>query len=222
MSPRTVTLKASELIEDFSIYPRNCVFDGHVYDLTEAARAGAVLPPIRADETTKRITDGFHRRRSLIRLYGDDAEIEVTLIPFASDADMVRDAIASNAVHGRRLTTADIARCVALGKKFKITRDQLADLLHVTRDKLKDITATRFAKGANGSDVVLRRPMAHLAGKKLTKKQEEVAEHVGGQTALYHANRLIDLIESRSLPDDENLIERLRQLHEHLEGLLVA
>lgn len=221
MPHKTVTLKASELIEDFSIYPRNCVFDGHVYDLAEARRAGAIFPPIRADATSKRITDGFHRRRSEIRLSGDDAPIEVMLIEYKNDAEMVCDAIASNAVHGRRLTTADIARCAALGKQFRISREKLADLLHVTRDKLKDITATRFASGASGQ-VVLRRPMAHLANRKLTKAQEAVADHVGGQTAIHHANVLIKLIESRSLPDDDQLFERLKQLHEHLEGLLVA
>lgn len=221
MPHKTVTLKASELIEDFSIYPRNCVFDGHVYDLAESIRAGAALPPCVADSKTKRLTDGWHRRRCFIRVYGDEAPIEVMLVDFKSDADMVCDAIARNAVHGRRLTTADIARCAALGKQFKISRERLADLLHVTRDKLKDITATRFANGASGQ-VVLRRPMAHLAGRKLTKAQEAVVDHVGGQTALYHCNRLIDLISSKSLPDDDNLFERLKQLHEHLEGLLVA
>lgn len=221
MAHKTTTLKASELIEDFSIYPRNCVFDGHVYDLAETIRAGAVLPPCVADSKTKRLTDGFHRRRSFVRVFGDDAPVDVMLVDFKSDADMVCDAIARNAMHGRRLTTADFARCAALGKQFRISRERLADLLHVTRDKLKEITATRFAKGSRG-DVVLRRPMAHLAGRKLTKAQEAVADHVGGQTAIYHVNRLIDLIESRSLPDDEKLFERMKQLHGCLEGMLVA
>lgn len=217
----TTTLKASELIEDFSIYPRNSVFDGYVYDIAEALRAGTVFPPLVACSKTKRLTDGFHRRRGKIVVYGDDAEVEVMLIDFASDADMVRDAIARNAVHGRRLTTADIARCALLAKKFRIGREQLADLLHITRDKLKDITARRVAKGAAGP-VVVRRSQEHLGGHKLTKAQEAVAEHVGGQTALYHVNVLIKLIESRSLPDDERLFERMKQLHGCLEEMLVA
>lgn len=217
----TVMLKASELIEDFSLYPRNTVFDGHVYDLAEALRAGAIFPPVVADAKSKRITDGFHRRRANIRVYGDDCACEVQLVDYENEAAMVLDAILRNASHGRRLTTADIARCAALGKKFRISREKLADVLHVTRDKLKDITATRFAKGESGQ-VLLRRPMSHLAGTQLTAAQEKVASHVGGQTALTHANRLIDLISSGSLPDDERLFERLRQLHELLESLLLA
>lgn len=221
MTHTTATLKASELVEDFSIYPRNCVFDGHVYDLAEAIRSGAAMPPCVADKKSKRLTDGFHRRRSFIRVLGDDAPVEVMLVDFKSEADMVCDAIARNALHGRRLTTADIARCATLATKFRISRERMAGLLHVTRDKLKEITATRFATGTGGT-VVLRRPMNHLAGRKLTKAQEKVAEHVGGQTAIYHANVLIKLIESKSLPDDERLVERLRQLHGFLEELLVA
>lgn len=219
----TKVLKASELIEDFSIYPRNCVFDGHVYDLAESLRSGAALPPLVADAKTKRLTDGFHRRRAAIRVFGAEAEVEVMLVQFKGESEMVCDAIARNAQHGRRLTTADIARCAALAKQFRISREKMAGLLHVTRDRLADITATRFATGKGGAPVLLRRPMAHLAGTKLTAAQEKVADHVGGQSALYYVNRLIDLIESKSLPpDDEVLFKRLKVLHQWLEESLVA
>ncbi len=221
MKHTTKTMKVSELVEDFSIYPRNCVFDGHVYDLAECVRAGAAMPAIVADAKTKRIVDGFHRRRGVIRVHGDEAEIEVMLVEYENDAAMVVDAVIRNSQHGRRLTTADIARCAALAKNFKISRDVLADALHITRDRLKEISAERMATGKSGP-VILRRPMAHLAGTKLSKKQEEVYEHVGGQTAIYYANRLINLIESKSLPEDDKLIVRLRVLQELLEGLLVA
>ena len=220
MSHEIVQMKASELVEDFSIYPRNCVFDGHVYDLAESVRSGAAMPPIVADKESKRLTDGFHRRRSHIRVSGPDAVVDVMLVGYRSEADMVLDAIARNATHGRRLTTADIARCATLGKKYRISRERLSSALHVTRQKLTDIAGTRTASGPT-RPVVLRRPMAHLANTKLTQAQEDVAEHVGGQTAIYHANILIKLIESRSLPpEDEALVDRLRQLHESLEELL--
>jgi hypothetical protein len=167
------------------------------------------------------LTDGFHRRRSRIKVDGEDAPVEVTLIHFPDDKAMVLDAIARNASHGRRLTTADIARCAMLAQKFKISRDALSGALQVTRDTLKDITGRRIAK-SNGNTVVLRRPMQHLAGKTLTKEQAAVVDHVGGTTAVQHANMLIKLIQSGSLPDDNRLFEKLKQLHELLEGLLVA
>lgn len=223
MSHKTKTLKASELIEDFGIYPRNCVWEGHVSDLAESIRAGAALPPIVADSKTLRIIDGFHRRRGHIKVSGPDAPIEVMLVDYANDAAMVADAITRNAHHGRRLTTADIARCAELAKKFKISREKLAGLLEVTRDRLGDITVKRMARGSDGkTPVVLRRAQSHLSGKNLTKEQEEVVTHVGGHTALHHVNTLIKLIESRSLPDDDKLFDRMRKLHELLEHMLVA
>jgi hypothetical protein len=222
MAHKTVMMAASELVEDFAIYPRNCVFDGHVSDLSEVIRSGASLPPLVACAKSKRLTDGVHRRRANIRVHGVNAKVEVMLVTYKDDAEMVCDAIARNAAHGRRLTTADIARCSALAKQFRISRDRMADLLNVTRERLTDITTTRFAQGAKGP-VVLRRPMQHLAGRKLTKAQERVSSSVGGQTALYHVNRLIELIESNSLPpDDSRLFERLKQLHALLEGAMVA
>lgn len=220
MAHSTKTVKASQLIEDFAIYPRNCVFEGHVYDLAESIRAGAALPPVVADAKSMRLTDGFHRRRAMIRIHGDEAPIEVMLVDFKNDGAMVEDAIARNAQHGRRLTTADIARCAELAKKFKISRERLEGLLHITRDKLKDITAKRFATSSTGKGkVVLRRAQSHLAGKTLTQEQEEIVSHVGGHTAMHHANTLIKLIESGSLPEDDKLYDRLRHLRELLDGL---
>ena len=221
MKHDTTTLKASELIEDFSIYPRNCVFDGHVADLAEAIRSGAVFLPCIADYKTKRITDGFHRRRANIKVNGDDAPVEVILIHYQDTKEMVIDAILRNSSHGRRLTTADIARCALLAQKFKISRDALGDALHLTRDTLKDITGRRMARD-NGNTVVLRRPMQHLAGTSLTKAQAAIVDHVGGTPAIQHVNILIKLIESKSLPDDDRLFEKLKQLHGLLEEMLVV
>ena len=221
MNHKIKTLKASELIEDFSIYPRNCIFDGHIYDLLELYNGGAVFPPIVADAKSKRITDGFHRRRMFVRAHGQDAEIEVMLVEYPNEQEMLKDAVIRNRIALRRLTSADIAHCARLAKDLKISREELSGLLQITRERLAEIIGTRSATGKSGP-VIVRRAMVHLAGKKLTTKQEEVHEHVGGQTAIVYANWLINLIESKSLPDDDKLIERLRILHGLLEAMLVA
>lgn len=223
MPHTTKTVKASELIEDFAIYPRNCVWDGHVADLAESIRAGAALPPCVADAKTMRLVDGFHRRRAHVKVHGEGAPIEVMFVDYKNESAMVADAIVRNAQHGRRLTTADIARCAELAKRYKISREKLAGMLEVTREKLTGISARRTAKASNGKGtVVLRRAQESLAGKTLSKEQEEVSSHVGGHTALHHVNTLIKLIESKSLPDDDRLFERMRYLNELLEGMLVA
>jgi hypothetical protein len=214
MKSRMAKLKASELVEDFSLYPRNSVFEGHVYDLAESIRAGAALPPVVADAGSKRMTDGFHRRRAWVKVHGDEAELDVMLIDYPDDAAMFKDTITRNAAHGRRLTTADLARCAALAEKFRVRRDELAGMLHVTRDRLKEITIKRFATGANGQRVIVRRGMAHLAesGERLTPEQEAAAPRLDGQTALHHARQLVLLLETDSLPEDEDLAAMLARL----------
>lgn len=219
MAHETKTMKASELVEDFAVYPRNCVFDGHVADLAESIRAGAVLPAVVACRATKRIVDGFHRRRANVKANGEDAELEVTLIDYEDDAALVLDAMTRNAQHGRRLTTADFARCALLAENFNISRERIAESLCLTRERLDKITVSRFATGREGK-VVLRRAQAHLAGTVLTEAQELAAPYVGGQTALAHVNNLIHLIESDSMPEDRRLHERLQRLHSLLDRVL--
>lgn len=221
MKTKIVKVKASELVEDFALYPRNGVFDGHVYDLAQAIRGGAAMPPVVADLKSKRITDGFHRRRAHVKVSGDDAEIDVQLVDYENEAAMFRDTIARNISHGRRLSTADIARCASLAEKFRISRDKLADMLNVTRERLKEITVSRFATGPKGNRVIVRRPMAHLAqsGKPLTQEQEDAAPKIGGQTAIYHARQLILLLKTDSLPEDDKLTTALIELRELLESV---
>ena len=120
------------------------------------------------------------------------------------------------------MTTSDLARCAQLASKFKIRREELAEILNVTRERLKEVTVTRTAISPKNGHVIVRRPMAHLAGKKLTKRQEEAVTKVGGHPAVYYANCLIELLESNSLPDDEKLFEKLRTLSELLESRFAA
>jgi hypothetical protein len=221
MSHQIVKIKASELVEDFSLYPRNCVFEGHVYDIRQAIASGAVMPPVVGCSELKAVIDGFHRRRALIAEFGADVEIDCMLVDYASNAERVCDAIARNSTHGRRLTTADIAKCAQLAKTFKISRERLEGLLHVTRKRLAEITATRIATSGD-REVIVRRPMAHLAGTELTDEQVAVSSRVGGQPAITHVNILISLIESHSLPADIRLMRRLERLHDLIDELSLA
>lgn len=221
MKHKVLKLRATDLVEDFSIYPRNTIFDGHVADLTEVLRSGNTLPPPLIDSDSKRVIDGIHRRRAQLRAFGNEVEIEVLAKDYENEREMFMDAISLNATHGRRLTTADIARCASMAKRLHITREKLANALQITRPKLKDITATRLAFGKSGP-VVLRRPMAHLAGEHITGKQEGVVEHVGGMMPIYHVNRLIALLDSDSILLTDKLIERMLLLQESLATYLTT
>ena len=116
--PTIEQLIVSELLMDEKLYPRHHVDMMHVRTLQEALRAGIVLPPIVVDSGSKRVTDGWHRLRATEAEYGAEAQIMCELVDYASEAEMVRDAVARNANHGRMLSMYDKARCVLMMKKY--------------------------------------------------------------------------------------------------------
>jgi len=210
-------LPLSELVEDLDVYPRAAVFSGHVSELEEAFRAGAELPPPVIDARSKRIVDGFHRVRMYRRVLGPDAEIEVELRRYRSMAELFLDAVALNGSHGRRMSSFDIARCARIAETLAIDPDQIATVLSVRPERLGSIRAVKEAVTVEGTRVPIRRGLAHLAGRTLSPRQVQAARTIGGQTPLYHANQLIELVESASLPtDDAVLMARLAFLRDLL------
>lgn len=220
---KTTRLRLSELVEDLAVYPRSCVYSGHVAEIEEALRAGADLPPPVIDAASKRIVDGFHRVRALRRLLGPDAEIDVEVRRYASDGELFLDAIRLNAGHGRRMSSFDVARCARIAEELAIDLDQVATVLSVRPERLGQIRAVKEAVTVEGARVPIRRGLAHLAGRTLSPRQVQAARSIGGQTPLYHANQLIELLASDSLPvEDAALLDRLAVLRELLLTQLPA
>lgn len=209
---KTVKLPLSALIEDLSLYPRATVFDGHVGDLEDAIRAGVELPPIIIDKKSKRIVDGFHRRRALKKVHGPDYVVDVEVRSYASEAELFIDAVRLNSGHGRRMSTFDYARCATIAGTLGIDLAAMASALSLTAEKLGEITVAKSASSENGTLVPIRHGMSHMAGRRLTQAQERAAHIVGGQSPMYHANQLIALLEADMLPEDERVLDRLRVL----------
>jgi hypothetical protein len=93
-------MKASEIVLDFDLYPRNNLDQSNVRGLMDAMAAGQELPPVVLDKKSKRCIDGFHRVRATLRFLGDDAEITAILRDFQSEKDMFLEAMRLNAHHG--------------------------------------------------------------------------------------------------------------------------
>ena len=68
-------MKASELLLDYDLYPRERIEPFNVNQMIEALTAGRELPPIIVDRKSLRVIDGFHRVKAYQRLHGPDAEI---------------------------------------------------------------------------------------------------------------------------------------------------
>jgi len=214
-------VKAATLVMDFALYPRNAINDYHARELQHALEAGAKLPPVVADRTTKQIIDGFHRVTAALRI-DPKTEIEVLWRDFADDSARFTEAMRLNATHGQRLSTFDMARCAIRAQELKIDPEIVAGVLQLSTSRFEGIISrkTSFV----GKDLVpIKQTTQHLAQETLSRSQADGVTATGGKQQLYYVNQVINLIEADILDsDNERLMERLRFLASLLERALAA
>ena len=217
MADQLVEMKLSDLILDFDLYPRPVVDRTNVASIVHALEAGNRLPAIVADAESKRVVDGFHRCRAYERVLGPDALVPVLLRDYASEAAMFTDAIELNAAQGKRLTSYDVAFAATRAAELGLSRQEVATALHLTRDRLEELTRDRGARSATGEDVLVKRSIRHMAGSTMTAEQVLVNERLSGWKPQFHARQLIDILEHNLLdPADEDCLQALRHLRDLL------
>lgn len=156
------TVKLADLVEDFDIYPRHSVDSSYVSDLARAIHAGDELPLVRVDKKTKRIVDGFHRSRAWRKVLGRGGEIEVDLRAYATEQELLKDAIELNAKNGRKLDQQDRSRSALLLERHGVTVKEIAVVLHTTEQRVQELINVR---------VVLVKPPADERGPRPAEKQ---------------------------------------------------
>lgn len=215
-------MKVAELVFDFNLYPRQQIDSQHVTYLAEAVDSGASMPPLVIEKSSKRIVDGFHRAKAYLRLFGTDAECEVVEKTYRNDKELFLDAMRFNAAHGRTLTRYDRVHCILLAEKLGIDANAVAGTLNLRADRLAELRTDRTAVVGNVT-VALKRTIQHMAGKKLTKQQQECNTKLSGMNQLFYVNQLVSLLESNLIDkEDEELMEGLRKLGELIDQHLSA
>lgn len=218
--PHITTMPISALVEDMDVYPRHAVDGTHVQTLMLALESGAQLPPIVADKKSKRIADGWHRARAYTRLHGPTATADVELIDYASEADMIFDAVQRNSRHGRKLDVIDQTRSIIMLERNGISRVRIAVALHVPEKRVEKL-AIKVAETRSPVDgnvpgtkrITLKRSVSHLRGSVLTKEQAEAHKSMPGTSFLLVARQLTKALQT-GLVDlgDERLVAQLRTL----------
>jgi len=220
MKGTTQTIKVSQFILDYELYPREQIQSYHVNELVHALEAGVVLPPIVVDKKTRRVVDGFHRVRAYQRFYGADAEIPVVLKEYESEAAMYLEAIALNSAHGRPLSTYDKVRCLTRAEELKLEPEVVAKALNITVERITELRAKRIAFYQR-KPVALKRTAIHLAGTELEKEQLEFNIRAGGMNQTFYINQVIAMLESDTVDwDDEKTVRALKRLYDLLDKAL--
>lgn len=210
-------IASEKLVVDFTLYPRTHLESTNIAKLCDAMQAGITLPPIVVDEKSLRVVDGVHRLKAFQKSHKPGVKIDVLLKTYTSDTDMFLDALRLNAAHGSQFTPFDIARNIAASRKMKIAPDVVCSVLSIPKARYDQVLATKMAVGRTGDAVALKSVLHYMAGKRMTKKQEEAQEHLSGMNATFFVNQLLILIESELLDENnEYLIVRAGVLVERL------
>lgn len=227
MSSRTTEYPIASLVEDVNLYPRHAVDSAHVSALALAIESGVELPAVVADRKSCRIVDGFHRCRAYRRILGPDAKVPVEFIEYINEAEMVRDAVARNARHGRRLDGIDKTRSIIMLRNVGMSDEEIGMTLHVPPKHVKKL-AVRIATAPKSTDgtipttshIALKRSVAHLEGARLTKKQANAHKSMPGTSLLLLTQQLTKAIENDLVNyEDDQLVAALGYLRELLQSV---
>lgn len=216
-------VKAASLLLDFNLYPRHKVDRTHVLHIRSALRAEEEMPPVIADKATKRVVDGTHRVISVLDEFGDDATICVEFRTYATEADIIEDAVRLNTGHGSNLTPHDRVRCIVLAQEYGLSADRLADALRSPLAEVEILKTERVGKVRGGDHPIpIKQGLKHLTrgGRKITKKQADGMADAGALNRTYYVNEVIRTLEY-DLADWENpkFVERLIRLRDLLNDL---
>jgi len=205
MENKLTEVKLSELVLDWTMYPRTQVSEEHVTRICEAIKSGVEISPILADSASLRVVDGFHRYYAYRKLGVD--KVSVLLKDYLDEAALYEDAGRLNASHGRPFSTQDCRRFVLRAEELGLSREKIAEVLHVTREKIDEWAVQRASYA--GREVPVKRGLIKpLAGRELTKKQVELNKRWGGMNAAFYANQLIAYLEA-DVPVPDELAEKL-------------
>lgn len=139
-------IKASEIVQDFSFYPRVGGVDWQNVDsLVLAIEAKSELPPIVVCACSRRVVDGFHRLNALMRVHGPDVEVNCIEKQYDDVRQMLLDAIRYNAKHGAQLREADRKHCVALATQFSANPADIATAFGISASVIGALSVARNA-----------------------------------------------------------------------------
>ena len=215
-------VKAIELVLDWNLWPRHkaeSLDSTNVARLKEAMRAGEALPPVIANKSDKRITDGFHRVRAALSI-SKNSTLLVEYRDYKSEKEMLLDAGRLNAKHGLAMTPLDHSHYILKCRRMKINHKEIAEVLGITGERYRFLEK-RFAVNTKGEKFAISNGAAGFAGKTLTKKEEECAKSSNGMVPLVNARLLLKALQADYIDIGNSQVKDvLMSIHKEIHRLL--
>lgn len=219
----TKKLKAIELVFDWNLWPRYEAEDldsTNLKRMKDALRAGIKLPPVLINKKDYRIVDGFHRTKAALSVFGDGAEIDAEIKDFQNDAEMFLESARLNSIHGLPLSPQDRVHVIIRARRYKIPIPIVAEVLGMDKEKVMSFLESRRAYTKEGESIPLPSGASSLAGKTMSKGQEELVKGINGMKASSNAKILLNELKAGVFIINDNFIVTLRELNNKITEIL--
>ena len=215
-------VKAKDLVLDYSLYPRNSLVQHNLAGIRETLQANGeyTLPPVIADTETRKVVDGFHRITSVLKEFGEDADIEVEFEDFDSDGDLFLRAVQLNVGHGQQISKYEkVLSWKRLEEDYGFTRETIASHMQITPRSMGDT----IAKKTTVDKTVTKFTLEHLVGEgvPMTKGQKIANNKAGGHNQTFYINQVNNLLENDAVNwNSVATVTGLRKLHDLLNEVM--
>jgi hypothetical protein len=227
----TTKVRLTDLVEDYDLYPRHAVDGSYVAELARAITAGDKLPSPIVERKSKRIVDGFHRVRAYRKVLGRGGEITVEMRTYPSETELLKEAIALNATHGRKFDAQDKTRSALMLERAGVPVTEIKVVLHTTEERVRELLArvviVKPEKENAAPEKWPAKPVIYPGKgqppREITEQQHSVMESSSGHRTAQTVTQLTREIESGLIDfTAPGVAEKLWKLHDSIEATVPA
>ena len=189
-----VKMALAELIEDGDLYPRHAVDTSHVSEIARAIEAGQAVPPPVIERKSKRIVDGWHRCRAYRKVLGRGGVIEVDARVYASEVDVLKDAVLLNSGQGRKLDQQDRTRSALMLERKGVPVEDIAVVLRTTEARVRELLVRVVLVRPKGGGEAERRPAKPVTYPAAGEQPREMTEEQYAVMASSNGHRTVQTV----------------------------
>lgn len=226
---KTKKVKVLELVMDWKLWPRH---EAGKLDTTNLAKLRDILKsgrsfntPMIVDSKSLRITNGFHRSRAFLDVFGDDVEAEVILRDYADETAMRIDSARQANSGDLQLTPKDKVHFALGMRRDRVPWPLIADALDMDVERVRKLVEGRSITTQDGVRIAVSAAVAplaeHLEGRKADSEQEHFARTANGSPPAMHVRMTLNALRAEgAIVYDEKMISMLRELWEVIGAIL--
>jgi len=218
-------VRAGDLVIDPKLLELRPINIYYVSTYRQAARSGAVFPPVIIEQKTKRVVSGNHRVTMYMEEFGPDHEIEVIAEKFKDEASVIRRFAEENSAHGAPLSGFSQKAIAQKLLKYGDEPEVIAKVLNIPVGKIKrlaEFTVVVIGNGKTKNNRPIKRGAESIIGKEIPqKKYNEHVRRDRGVPVCSMASQIVRWINNGWIDvTDEKTMSSLQELSDAINKIL--